>query len=73
MTGEDIAAAMEARRLRITEMEELARTGTTVKFGSLRGKRLYDVLSADLMEQVYDQKTGGGEAAEINEGEVKQA
>ena len=59
MTGEDIAAAIEARRMRITEMEELARTGTTVKFGSLRGKRLYDVLSADLMEQVYAAKTGG--------------
>lgn len=73
MTSDDLAAAMAARRMRITEMEELMRTGTTVKFGSLRGKRLYDVLSADLMEQVYDQKTGGGEAAEINEGEVKQA
>ena len=65
MTGEDIAAAMEARRLRITEMEELARTGTTVKFGSLRGKRLYDVLSADLMEQVYAAKTGGDIATEV--------
>lgn len=62
MTGEDIAAAMEARRMRITEMEELARTGTTVKFGSLRGKRLYDVLSADLMEQVYAAKTSGDTA-----------
>lgn len=62
MTGEDIAAAMEARRLRIAEMEELARTGTTVKFGSLRGKRLYDVLSADLMEQVYAAKTSGDTA-----------
>jgi hypothetical protein len=70
MTGEDIAAAMEARRLRITEMEELARTGTTVKFGSLRGKRLYDVLSADLMEQVYTAKTGGEITAE-NEREEK--
>lgn len=70
MTGEDIAAAMEARRLRITEMEELARTGTTVKFGSLRGKRLYDVMSADLMEQVYTAKTGGEITAE-NEREEK--
>ena len=65
MTGEDIAAAMEARRMRITEMEELARTGTTVKFGSLRGKKLYDVLSADLMEQVYAAKTGGEITAEV--------
>jgi hypothetical protein len=65
MTGEDIAAAMEARRMRITEMEELARTGTTVKFGSLRGKRLYDVLSADLMEQVYAAKTGGEITEEV--------
>ena len=73
MTGDDLAAAMAARRMRITEMEELMRTGTTVKFGSLRGKRLYDVLSADLMEQVYDAKTGGDGAAEINEGEVKEA
>ena len=71
MTGEDIAAAMEARRLRITEMEELARTGTTVKFGSLRGKRLYDVLSADLMEQVYTAKTGGDITTEVNEREEK--
>ncbi len=70
MTGEDIAAAMEARRMRITEMEELARTGTTVKFGSLRGKKLYDVLSADLMEQVYTAKTGGEITAE-NEREEK--
>ena len=70
MTGEDIAAAMEARRMRITEMEELARTGTTVKFGSLRGKKLYDVLSADLMEQVYAAKTGGEITAE-NEREEK--
>ena len=62
VTGEDIAAAMEARRMRIAEMEELARTGTTVKFGSLRGKRLYDVLSADLMEQVYAAKTSGDTA-----------
>lgn len=65
MTGEDIAAAMAARRMRITEMEELARTGTTVKFGSLRGKRLYDVLSADLMEQVYAAKTGGEITEEV--------
>lgn len=65
MTGEDIAAAMEARRMRITEMEELARTGTTVKFGSLRGKKLYDVLSADLMEQVYAAKTGGEITEEV--------
>lgn len=65
MTGEDIAAAMEARRMRITEMEELARTGTTVKFGSLRGKKLYDVLSADLMEQVYAAKTSGEITAEV--------
>lgn len=65
MTGEDIAAAMEARRMRITEMEELARTGTTVKFGSLRGKKLYDVLSADLMEQVYAAKTGSEITAEV--------
>jgi hypothetical protein len=70
MTGEDIAAAMEARRMRITEMEELARTGTTVKFGSLRGKKLYDVLSADLMEQVYAAKTGG-EITEAVEREEK--
>ena len=69
MTGEDIAAAMEARRMRITEMEELARTGTTVKFGSLRGKKLYDVLSADLMEQVYAAKTSGDTAE--NEREEK--
>ncbi len=65
MTGEDIAAAMAARRMRITEMEELARTGTTVKFGSLRGKKLYDVLSADLMEQVYAAKTGGEITEEV--------
>lgn len=70
MTGEDLAAAMEARRMRITEMEELARTGTTVKFGSLRGKKLYDVLSADLMEQVYAAKTGG-EITEAVEREEK--
>lgn len=73
MTGEDIAAAMAAKRLRIAEMEELARTGTTVKFGSLRGKKLYDVLSADLMEQVYSAKTGGEIMTEANEREEKQA
>ncbi len=73
MTSEDIAAAMAAKRLRITEMEELARTGTTVKFGSLKGKRLYDVLSADLMEQVYAAKTGGEITTEVNEREEKQA
>ena len=71
MTGEDLAAAMEARRMRITEMEELARTGTTVKFGSLRGKKLYDVLSADLMEQVYAAKTSGEITTEVNEREEK--
>ena len=69
MTGEDIAAAMEARRLRIAEMEELARTGTTIKYGSMRERRLYDVLSVDLMEQVYTAKTGGDTAE--NEREEK--
>ena len=62
MTGEDIAEAMEARRLRIAEMEELARTGTKIKYGSMRERRLYDVLSADLMEQVYAAKTSGDTA-----------
>jgi hypothetical protein len=69
MTGDDLARAMEARRMRITEMEELDRTGTTVKFGKLRGKRLHDVLAADLMEQVYLAKT----ETETNESEEKQA
>lgn len=69
MTGDDLARAMEARRMRITEMEELNRTGTTVKFGKLRGKRLHDVLAADLMEQVYLAKT----ETETNESEEKQA
>ena len=69
MTGEDIAEAMEARRLRIAEMEELARTGTKIKYGPMRERRLYDVLSADLMEQVYAAKTGGDTAE--NEREEK--
>ena len=69
MTGDDLARAMEARRMRITEMEELNRTGTTVKFGKLRGKRLHDVLAADMMEQVYLAKT----ETETDESEEKQA
>lgn len=73
MTGDDLAQAMAARRMRITEMEELDRTGTTVKFGRLRGKRLHDVLAEDLMEQVYLAKTNGDIVTEINEREEKQA
>lgn len=59
MTDKDMEAAFRAKRLRIMEMEELQRTGAIVHNGSERGKKLCDVLTADLMEVLYDIKTGG--------------
>lgn len=67
MAEEDLAAAMEAKRLRMMEFEELRRNDTRIRNGQLRGKRLADVLSADLMEALYQMKTGGERTEEERE------
>ena len=61
MNGDELRAAMESKRLRLMEFEELRRTDTRVKNGQLKGQRLLDVLSGDLMEALLDQKTGTAE------------
>lgn len=53
-----LAEAMRAKQLREMEFAELIANHTLVKNGSLRGVPLADVLKGDLMEVLYEQKTG---------------
>ena len=70
MNEDDLRAAMESKRLRLMEFEELRRTDTRIRNGQMKGQRLADVLTEDLMEVLWDQKTG---AAAVSAKEVKKA